>query len=172
MKVVVYTTPTCAFCHQAKQFLSRQGIPFVEKNVAADRKAAVEMVRISGQQGVPVITVDGQVVVGFDQPRLRQLLQQASRGGPKLGASIADAASQVKKHPGIPALGAYVGRVRPGSPAEKAGLRPGDVIVSLGGQQVMRSSDLHRLLPQMPAGHEVSLSYVRNGEERDTLFRL
>lgn len=172
MKVVVYTTPTCAFCHQAKQFLSRQGIPFVEKNVAVDRNAAVEMVRISGQQGVPVITVDGQVVIGFDQPRLRQILQQASRRGPKLGASIADAASQVKNHPGIPALGAYVGRVRPGSPAEKAGLRPGDVIVSLGGQQVMRAADVHQLLPQMPTGHEVSLSYVRNGEERDTLFRL
>jgi glutaredoxin 3 len=172
MKVVVYTTPTCAYCHQAKQFLSRQGIPFVEKNVAADRQAASEMVRISGQQGVPVITVDKQVVIGFDQPRLRQLLQQASRGGPKLGASIADAASQVKRHPGIPALGAYVGRVRAGSPAERAGLRPGDVIVALGGQQVTRAVDVHRLLPQMPTGHDVSLAYVRDGEERDTLFRL
>jgi glutaredoxin-like YruB-family protein len=172
MKVVVYTTPTCGYCYQAKQFLSRQGIPFVEKNVAMDRNAAAEMVRLSGQQGVPVITVDGQVVVGFDQPRLRQLLQQTGRGGPKLGASIADAASQVKEHPGIPALGAYVGRVRTGSPAEKAGLRPGDVIVALAGQPVTRTADVYRLLPQVPTGHDVSLAYVRNGEERDTLFRL
>lgn len=172
MKVVIYTTPTCAYCHQAKQFLSRQGIPFVEKNVAADRRAATEMVRISGQQGVPVITVDGKVVVGFDQPRLRQLLKQAGRGRPKLGASIADAASQVKTRPGIPAMGAYVGRVRAGSPAERTGLRPGDVIVALGGQPVTRSADVHQLLPQLPTGRDISLTYVRDGEERDTLFRL
>jgi glutaredoxin-like YruB-family protein len=172
MNVVVYTTPTCGFCYQAKQFLTRQGIPFVEKNVAADRHAAAEMVRISGQQGVPVITVDGKVVVGFDQPRLRQILKQAGQGRPKLGAAVADAASQVKKHPGIPTSGAYVGRVRTGSPAERSGLRPGDVIVALGGQPVTRSEDVHQLLPQMPTGRDVSLTYVRDGQERDTLFRL
>ena len=77
-------------------------MPFVEKNVAANRQAAMEMVRISGQQGVPVITIDDQVVVGFNQPRLMQLLR------PRLGASIADAASQVQRHPGIPASGALV----------------------------------------------------------------
>ena len=103
----------------------------MEKNVAADRQAAMEMVRVSGQQGVPVITIDGQVIVGFNQPRLMQLLK------PKLGASIADAASQRKKHPGIPSSGAFVGRVRPGTAADKAGLKKGDVIVSLGGQQVL-----------------------------------
>ena len=106
MNVTVYTTPTCPFCYQAKEFLSRQKVPFVEKNVAADRQAAMEMVRVSGQQGVPVITVDGQVVIGFDQPRLMQLLQQARQDRPKLGASIADAASQMSVHPGIPAAGA------------------------------------------------------------------
>ena len=79
----------------------------------------MEMVQASGQQGVPVITVDGQVVVGFDQPRLMQLLGQARQAKPRLGASIADAASQVSKHPGIPAVGAYVGRVRSGSAAER-----------------------------------------------------
>jgi S1-C subfamily serine protease len=135
----------------------------------------MEMVRVSGQQGVPVITVDGQVVIGFNQPRLRQLLQQrpqAGRAGPKLGASIADAASQASKHPGIPATGAYVGRVRKGSPAERAGLRPGDVITALGGQPVGCAADVHSLLPQMPTRRDVSLTYVRNGKERDALVRL
>jgi S1-C subfamily serine protease len=144
-------------------------VPFVEKNVAADRQAAMEMVQVSGQQGVPVITVDGQVVIGFNQPRLMQLLKQAK---PKLGASIADASSQVQKHPGIPASGAYVGQVRSGSAAERAGLRAGDVIVALGGQPVGRASDVRRLLPQMPQGRDVSLTYVRNGQEQDTLVRL
>jgi S1-C subfamily serine protease len=144
----------------------------VEKNVAADRQAAMQMVKVSGQQGVPVITVDGQVVVGFNQPRLRQLIQQARQAKPKLGASIADASSQVRKHPGIPSSGAYVGRVRPGSPAEKAGLRSGDVITALGGQPVAQANDVHRLVQEMPKGRDLSLTYVRAGQERDTLIRL
>ena len=144
----------------------------MEKNVELDRKAAMEMVRISGQQGVPVITVDGKVVVGFDQPRLRQLLDQAPQAGPKLGASIADAASQAKKHPGIPTAGAYVGKVTPGSPAERAGLHSGDVITALGGQPVQRSGDVQRLLAGLSPGHDVSLTYVRDGETHYAMLRL
>lgn len=172
MNVVIYTTPTCSFCYQAKEFLARQGVRYVEKNVAADRQAAMEMVRVSGQQGVPVITMDGQVVVGFDQPRLRRLLQGARRAKPKLGAAIADASSQARKRPGVPSSGAYVGRVRSGSPAERAGLRPGDVIVGLGGQPVARADDLHRLVGEMPKGRDLSLTYLRAGQERDSLIRL
>jgi len=144
----------------------------VEKNVELDRSAAMEMIRVSGQQGVPVITVDGQVVVGFNQPRLMQLLDQPAQARPKLGASVADAASQVKKHPGIPAAGAYVGKVKPGSPAEQAGLRSGDVITALGGQPVQRAGDVQRLLAGMPSGRDISLSYVRDGETHHGLIRL
>ncbi len=169
MSVVVYTTPTCPYCYQAKEFLTRQGVPFVEKNVAADPQAAMEMIRISGQQGVPVITVDGQVVIGFDLPRLMQLL---ARRRPRLGAAIADAAAQAGKRPGLPHAGAYVGRVSPGSPAERAGLRPGDVIVALGGQPVLRADDVHRLISQMPPGRDVSLRYWRDGREQETPVRL
>jgi len=136
----------------------------------------MEMVRASGQQGVPVITVDGQAVVGFNQPQLMQLLNQArgarTKSGPRLGASIADAAAQARKRPGIPASGAYVGRVRSGSPAKQAGLRSGDVIIALGGQQVGRADDLHRLVREMPKGRDLSLTYVRNGQEQDSLVRL
>ena len=130
------------------------------------------MVRISGQQGVPVITVDGQVVVGFNQPRLLQLINQAGQDRPKLGASIADAASQAEKHPGIPTSGAYVGKVKPGSAAEKAGLRPGDVITTLGGQPIRRAGDLQQLLSGMPHSQELSLTYIRDGETHDTSIRL
>lgn len=144
----------------------------MEKNVEQDRKAAMEMVRISKQQGVPVIAIDGQIVIGFDQPRLRQLLDQAAQARPKLGASVADAASQVKKHPGIPAAGAYVGKVKSGSPAEQVGLRPGDVITALGGQPVQRADDVQRLLSAMLSDRAISLTYVRDGETHHALIRL
>jgi S1-C subfamily serine protease len=97
---------------------------------------------------------------------------QAHRAKPRLGASIADAASQVRKHPGIPALGAYVGRVGAASSAERAGLRGGDVITALGGQPVERADDMHRLVSQMPKGRDVSLTYVRDSQKRDGLVKL
>ena len=73
-KVVIYSTPTCPYCRRAKDYLSRKGIPFVDRDVAADRDAASEMIQKSGQMGVPVITVDGEVVVGFNQTLLDKLL--------------------------------------------------------------------------------------------------
>lgn len=73
--VTIYTTPTCGYCAMAKQFFSAHNVPYEEKNVAADMTAAEEMVRKSNQMGVPVIDIDGQLVIGFDQPRIKQLLQ-------------------------------------------------------------------------------------------------
>ena len=73
-KVVIYTTPTCPWCHRAKDYLSRKGVSFTEHNVAEDREAAKEMIDKSKQMGVPVIIVDGEVVVGFNQSRLDGLL--------------------------------------------------------------------------------------------------
>jgi len=143
----------------------------VEKNVAADRRAATEMVQISGQQGVPVITVDGQVVVGFDQPRLRHLIANRSQPKPRLGAAIIDAASRAQQDPGIPPTGAYVGSIRPGSVAERAGLLAGDVIVALDGHPIRRAADLHRLVPETPKGQDLSLTYVRNGQEHKATIR-
>ena len=72
--VVVYSTPTCPYCKRAKDYLSRKGVPFVEHNVAQDRDAAKEMIKKSGQMGVPVIIIDGEVVVGFNQILLDRLL--------------------------------------------------------------------------------------------------
>jgi S1-C subfamily serine protease len=134
-----------------------------------DRLAATEMVRISRQQGVPVITVDGQVVVGFDQARLRSLLAQAR---PRLGAMVADAASQAKRQPGLPETGAYVGDVRAGSVADRGGLRKGDVITWLAGHPVRNASDLHRILHDLQGPTEFAVRLVRDGEEREIRLRL
>jgi len=72
--VTVYSTPTCPYCVRAKEYLTRKGVAYKDVNVAVDRAAAQEMVQKSGQMGVPVITVDGKVIVGFDQRELDRLL--------------------------------------------------------------------------------------------------
>lgn len=73
-QVTVYTTPTCGYCHQAKRFLAEHGVDFREVDVSIDEAAAIELVRRTGQYGVPVIDVGGALVVGFNRSRLEQLL--------------------------------------------------------------------------------------------------
>ncbi len=72
--VTIYSTPTCHFCHAAKKFFTEHSVAFTDHNVAADPEKAREMMTRSGQMGVPVIFVDDDMVVGFDEPRLRKLL--------------------------------------------------------------------------------------------------
>ena len=73
-RVTVYSTPTCPYCHQAKDYLTQKGVAFADLNVATDLEARNEMVRKSGQLGVPVIEVDGQVIIGFNRTKLDELL--------------------------------------------------------------------------------------------------
>jgi glutaredoxin 3 len=73
-KVTIYTTPTCHFCHQAKLFFQAHDVAFEEHDVQTDLAARQEMLTKSGQMGVPVIIIGDELIVGFDQPRLRQLL--------------------------------------------------------------------------------------------------
>ncbi|MCD6226523.1 MAG: glutaredoxin family protein [Candidatus Aenigmarchaeota archaeon] len=73
-KVKVYSTPACPFCTMVKRFLKEHGIEFEDINVQEDFEAAQEMIRISGQTGVPVIEIDGEVIIGFDEPRLKKVL--------------------------------------------------------------------------------------------------
>jgi glutaredoxin-like YruB-family protein len=73
--VTVYSTPTCSWCNTLKQWLRKNHIPYSEIDVSRDERAAQELVRRSGQQGVPQTEINGQIVVGFDQTKLRQLLE-------------------------------------------------------------------------------------------------
>lgn len=73
-EVVVYSTPTCPWCTRAMDYLKQSGVSFSEKDVSVDIQAAREMVKVSGQMGVPVITIDGNVVVGFDKRKIDELL--------------------------------------------------------------------------------------------------
>jgi len=92
MEVIVYTTPTCPYCHQVKGFLSQRGIKFTERDVSVDRAAATEMIQKTGQRAVPVTIIDGQVIIGFDRARLEDLLTSRGSGSrPSLGLQVADA---------------------------------------------------------------------------------
>lgn len=73
-QVIIYSTPTCPFCHQAKEYFEEKNIQFTDYNVADDQKKAEEMVEKSGQMGVPVILIGDEVVVGFDKERIDDLL--------------------------------------------------------------------------------------------------
>ncbi len=73
-EVIVYSTPTCPWCHVAKRYLTSRGIAYTEVDVAAAPAAAMEMVRKTGQQGVPVIEIDGECVIGFDRAQIDALL--------------------------------------------------------------------------------------------------
>lgn len=74
-KVKVYSTPTCPYCVMAKQFLKENKIEFEDVDVSKDRAAAEEMVEKSGQMGVPVLDIGGEIVVGFDKQRIKKLLK-------------------------------------------------------------------------------------------------
>ncbi len=76
MAVALYSTPTCAYCRKAKDYLRQQKVQFTEYNVASDQVKADEMVRKSGQMGVPVIDVNGRIIVGFNQPEIERALHR------------------------------------------------------------------------------------------------
>jgi len=73
-KVKVYSTPTCPYCYMVKDFLKQNGIAFEDINVAEDHEAAHEMIEKSGQMGVPVIDINGQIIVGFDREAVKKAL--------------------------------------------------------------------------------------------------
>ena len=163
-EVVVYTTPSCGYCHQAKQYLAQRGIPYREVDVAVDAQAVAEMVNLSGQRGVPVLLIDGQVVVGFNRPRIDQLLDARSSRRPHLGLSVADAQIMAQKHGSGPTDGAYVGKVAQLSSGDRAGVAEGDVIVALAGQPIRNAADLESVLSGLVPGEPVPLVFLRSGE--------
>lgn len=73
-KVIVYSTPTCPWCIRAKQFLNDNNIPFENYDVSVDQSKAEEMVQKTGQMGVPVLDIEGEIITGFDKERIKQTL--------------------------------------------------------------------------------------------------
>ena len=73
--VKVYSTPTCAYCVTLKEYLKSRNIQFEDNDVSKDQQAAQDMIAKSGQMGVPVVDIDGQIIVGFDEAAIKELLK-------------------------------------------------------------------------------------------------
>lgn len=73
-KIKIYSTPTCPYCIRAKQFLKENNIVFEDIDVSGNHAAAEEMMQKSGQMGVPVLDIEGEIIVGFDKERIKQTL--------------------------------------------------------------------------------------------------
>jgi len=73
-RVTVYSTPTCTYCNQIKRYFDEKGIKYRDIDVSRDQKAAEQMVKRSGQQGVPQTDINGQIVIGFDRMKINKLL--------------------------------------------------------------------------------------------------
>lgn len=169
MNVNIYTTPTCGYCHQAKRFLAERGVPYVEYDVSRDQAAAEEMVRLTGHMGVPVIVIDGEVVIGFDRPRLEQLLAIHSRERkPRFGLKVTDASRTAHSLKGPPVFGAYIGAVAPSSPGERAGLRGGDIIREVNLKPIRDAEDLERAFSALTPGSRVPIVFLRGEETMKT----
>jgi S1-C subfamily serine protease len=117
------------------------------------------MVRRTRQMGVPVIADEQEAIVGFDLPRLQRMAARHRRG-PSLGVRVTDAPN---------GAGAYVGSLREDSPAARAGIEAGDVIVELSGRPVASAADLEQIAARRVPGQPTSLM-LRRGDDLKTLI--
>ena len=146
----------------AKKYLSERGIHYIEYDVSRDRQAADEILNLTGQMGVPVIVVDGQVVVGFDRQKLEQLIAKGgSDNRPRFGLKVADASKIARKMGGLPVFGALVGAVAPSSLGERAGIKEGDIVTEINMRPIRGADDLEKALANLRLGGRVTIILQR-----------
>ncbi len=75
MNVIVYSTPTCPFCKQVKSFLEEHSVVYTDFDVSTSQEHAEEMIQKTGQMGVPVVMIGEEMVIGFDEAKLKELLK-------------------------------------------------------------------------------------------------
>jgi serine protease DegQ len=112
---------------------------------------------------VPVIEVDGELMVGFNRARLEQLLARQERVS--LGVAVTDARRMAATLGTGIAVGAYIGRVRPDSPAARMGLIKGDIILEVNSQRITSAGDLEGVVKGLSPGSPVAVLFVRGGRE-------
>jgi len=147
-----------------KEFLSQKGIAYEERDISINNAYAREMVQKTGQMGVPVTFIGDTAVIGFDRSRLEQLVPLMQR--PLFGAAIADAGPIMQKRGSGPTSGAYIGRIKPGSIAERMGLMPGDIITDVNARRIIVTGDFERAYSGLNSGASISISFLRGNETK------
>jgi len=138
-------------------------VKYTECDVSRDREAAEEMVRMTGQMGVPVIVINGEAIIGFDRARIQTLLAGANNHKAiRFGLKITDA----PKNGAEPISGALVGTVNPGFLGEKAGLKAGDIITEINSRRINNAADMEEALKGLKAGSIAAIMFRRNGDTR------
>jgi S1-C subfamily serine protease len=147
-----------------KEFLSQKGFQYEERDVSSSPTYAQEMIDRTGQRGVPVIIINGQVIVGFDRAKLEQALSNVSQSHSNFGTAIADT-DKVKAlfGTGITA-GAYIGRVRAGSKAAEMELLPGDIVLEINRYRINNSADMESVVSRLRPGDRIAMVILRNGQ--------
>jgi glutaredoxin 3 len=169
MNVKIYTTPTCGYCHQAKQYLKDRGVPFTEYDISHDRQAANDMVQLTGQTGVPLIMVNDQPIVGFNRTLLDQLLSATGNNRHiSFGLSIADASKVASETILTPVSGALVGKVVPSSPGARAGLQPGDIVTELNMRPIHNASNMEKAVSELISGSLITITFLRGSASRQS----
>ncbi|MEA2646193.1 MAG: hypothetical protein QOE92_1276 [Chloroflexota bacterium] len=175
-EVVIYTTPTCSYCAQAKRWFAEHGVTYTEYDITRDPARAAEVYRLTGQQAVPVIRVGAQVLVGYDPLQLARLIpmdpegQVASNGARKVSLGMAAQSLTHEKagEAGLPAaFGVVVGPVREGGPAGAAGILEGDIIVGIGSYTLQNLNQLLSIVANKQPGDTLSVRVWRDGRELD-----
>ncbi len=157
----------------AKRYLAEKGVKFTEYDVSVDREAAGEMIRLTGQMGVPVIVVDKKVILGFDRSALDNLLVNRQNGHKVVfGISVADA-SKIARESGLADIyGAYVGSVHPGSIGERAGLLAGDIITKINTRTIENADDVESELSGISTGSTIKITFIRGQKVLNTEVKL
>lgn len=145
-----------------KEFLSQRGIGFEERDVSRNPSTAQELMSKTGQMGVPVTVINGQTIIGFDRTRLEQVLSQQQK--PSLGAAVADASKITARQGTGITIGAYVGKVRPSSLADKLGLTAGDIITEVNMQPIANADSLEKAISKLSKGSRISLICLRENK--------
>jgi S1-C subfamily serine protease len=144
------------------------GVQFQEVDVSRDQAAAKEMVDLTGQMGVPVIIIEGEIIVGFDRARIQELVAAAKNAPPRVrfGLKVADASKVTPPTGAIAITGAIIGEVSPGAIGEKAGLKPGDIINQINSQFITGAADMEKALVGIKPGDIVTILFMRGGQPR------
>lgn len=148
-----------------KEFLSRKGVDFTERDISRDRVAAQELIKLTGRMAVPVTVVGSEAIIGFDRERLETVIDrlqpQPEAPRPSFGAAVADAGRITARQSAGIVLGAYVGNIHPGSLAERIGLAKGDIITEINRQGIANAADMEAAFSRLDKGSFVTVVFQR-----------